>query len=183
MRDNNDIDLVEFLTEPSEPWKRSVFIGGSGLFCAGWTNESKIFLLFQDYYVIANPITGEREEVVEDSDLLQYLSKDNLEFKIEKINQKIKVFGIRGGEGNHYTSDFWSLRSFYINLDHFLIGLENLKNRRKHNIEYWKNYDLIKLERLEYTALKFGFSPDEKHFGIFGSSGVEIFSRSKVIAY
>jgi hypothetical protein len=43
--------------------------------------------------------------------------------------------------------------------------------------KYWKAFDLISLNRLEYTTLTYGFSPNEKHFGIFGSAGAEIFRR------
>lgn len=42
---------------------------------------------------------------------------------------------------------------------------------------HWQGYELISLSRLEYSELKFGFSPNEKHFGIFGSAGAEIFTR------
>jgi hypothetical protein len=102
--------------------------------------------------------------------------KTILEFRIDNINQSIKVFGLRGGNGNHMTSDFWGLDSFHPGLGEQIVGLHNLKDRNN-NSEYWRNFELIKLERLEYFTLTYGFSPNEKHFGNFGSSGAEIFTR------
>lgn len=112
----------------------------------------------------------------EDCSAMSKFSKDNLEYTIDELNQTIKVFGLKGGNGNYLTSDHWILDSFHPGLGKQVVGLINLKD--KINIpEYWKNFNLIKLKRLEYFTLTYGFSPNEKHFGVFGSGGVEIFSR------
>ena len=109
---------------------------------------------------------------------MKKFSKDNLEFTIDELEQTIKVFGLRGGDGNHYTSDFWDSTSFSPSLYEQIIGIQNIKTRNSQS-EYWKEFELISLKRLEYHNLKFGFSPNEKHFGIFGSAGAEIFSRDQ----
>ena len=169
---------IDHITEPQEPWGNRVVISGAGIIAGGWTIDNKIFLLSSDGYSISNPLTGEREirNQDEENTAMSKFSKDNLEFKIDELNQTIKVFGLRGGNGNHLTTDQWNLNSFHLGIGEQIVGLRNFRDR-KNEPEYWKNFDLIKLERLENFTLTYGFSPNEKHFGIFGSSGAEIFSR------
>lgn len=164
------------LDEPKLPWLRGKFIGGSGLIACGWTNDNKVFMLFPDYYIIANPITGIREIMIEEDNILNYLSKDNLEFKLKELNQKIKVFGLRGGNGNHFTSDRWEIIEIQQDSQAKIFGITDLQNLGQTTQTFWKNYNLIKLLNIEFGQWS-GFSPDEKHFGIFGSGGVELFSR------
>ncbi|KXX66880.1 hypothetical protein [Flammeovirga sp. SJP92] len=168
--------IKTYLTEPSAPWKRGSFIGGAGLFACGWTQDNKVFMLFPDYFIIADPLTGERESMIEDDDLIQRLSKDNLEFDLKEGNQKVKVFGLRGGNGNHFTTDRWSLIEIQQESQEKIFGITDYKHFGRSENEFWKNYDLIKLHELEFGQWC-GFSPDEKYFGIFGSGGAEIFYR------
>lgn len=170
--------LFDNLDLAPHPWRKSVVISAAGIIASGWTSNSKIFLLSSDGYSVSDQLTGEIEirNYDEDNTAMDKLSSDNLEFRIDEINQTIKVFGLRGGNGNHVTSDFWSLDSFHPGLENQIIGIRNLKERNK-DIKYWRNYTLLKLERLEYDTLKYGFSNDEKYFGIFGSGGAEIFCR------
>jgi hypothetical protein len=169
-------DIKTYLTEPNLPWKRGAYIGGAGLFACGWTEDNKAFMLFPDYYVIVNPITGEREKMIEDDKLIERLSKDNLEFDLKENNQKIKVFGLRGGNGNHYTTDRWILTEILLDSQEKIFGITDYNHFGRSEPIFWKNYDLINLENLEYGQWC-GFSPNEKYFGIFGSGGVEIFDR------
>jgi hypothetical protein len=171
-------NLFDRLTNPKSPWIKKVIIPAAGIFASGWTNDNKVFLLSTDGYSVSDPLTGKIEIMNHDEDntAMDKFSIDNLEFRIDEINQTIKVFGLRGGNGNHITSDNWSLDSFHPGLGEQIVGLQNLKDRNN-NSEYWQNFELIKLERLEYFTLTYGFSPNEKHFGIFGSGGAEIFSR------
>lgn len=169
-------DIQTYLTDLSSPWRRGAFIGGAGLLACGWSEDNKIFMLFPDYFVIGNPITGEREFMVENDELLNRLSIDNLEFDFKEVGQKIKVFGIRGGNGNHYTSDGWSLIEIQQDSQEKIFGITNCRNFERSEGIFWKNYDLIKLNRLEFGQWC-GFSPDERYFGIFGSGGVEVFKR------
>ncbi len=171
-------NLFDYLINPKIPWEKKVVIPAAGIFASGWTNDNKVFLLSSDGYSVSDPLTGEIEIMNHDEDntALDKFSNDNLEFRLDEINQIIKVFGQRGGNGNYMTSDFWSLDSFHLGLGEQIVGLKNLKDRSNKS-EYWRNFDLIKLERLEYFALTYGFSPNEKHFGIFGSGGAEIFTR------
>ncbi|MGV6860196.1 MAG: hypothetical protein ACWA41_00400 [Putridiphycobacter sp.] len=171
-------NLFDYLTEPQEPWGNRVVISAAGIIAGGWTRDNKVFLLSPDGYTVSNPLTGEREIRNRDkvNTAMSKFSKDNLEFTIDELNQTIKVFGLRGGNGNHLTSDHWNLDSFHPRIGEQIIGLQNLKNR-KNEPEYWRNFELIKLDRLETSTLTYGFSPNEKHFGIFGSGGAEIFSR------
>ncbi len=170
--------LFENISSPKNVWTGKTVILAAGIIAAGWTNDNKVFLLSSDGYSISNPLTGENEIMNHDvGDMaMNNFSKDNLEFSIDELKQTIKVFGLRGGNGNHLTSDFWSLDSFHPRLGEQIVGLQNLKDRNN-NPEYWRNFELIKLERLEYFRLTYGFSPNERHFGIFGSGGAEIFSR------
>lgn len=172
---NNLIDLVK---DPPLPWTNRIVISASGIIASGWTKENKVFLLSADGYSVSDPITGNREirNYDENNIAMSKLSKDNLEFTIDELCETIKVFGLRGGNGNHITSDFWNLDSFTPSLGEQIIGLTNDKLRKREN-EYWEEFDLISLIRLEYTTLTYGFSPNEKHFGIFGSAGAEIFTR------
>ena len=169
-------DIKTYLTEPNLPWRRGPFIGGSGLFACGWTKESKIFMLFPDYYVVGDPQTGEQLILNEDNNLLDYLSKDNQEFDLKELNQSIKVFGLRGGNGNQYTTDRWSLIEVMQDSQEKIFGLTDYKHFGRSEQIFWKNYDLIDLKNLEFGQWC-GFSPNEKSFGIFGSGGVEIFNR------
>ena len=170
--------LFYCLTNPKSPWLKKSVIPAAGIFANGWTNDNKVFLFSSDGYSVSNPLTGEIEIMNHDEDntAMDKLSKDNLEFRLDELNQTIKVFGLRGGNGNHLTSDFWSLDSFHPRLGEQIVGLQNLKDKSNKS-EYWRNFDLITLERLEYFTLTYGFSPNEKHFGIFGSGGAEIFTR------
>ena len=168
----------DYLTEPQEPWGNRIVISAAGIIAGGWTNDNKVFLLSADGYSVSHPLTGEREirNRDEENTAMSKFSEDNLAFKIDELNQNIKVFGLRGGNGNHLTSDNWNLDSFHPGLGQQIIGLRNF-NERNNESEYWKNFTLIRLERLENFTLTYGFSPNEKHFGIFGSGGAEIFSR------
>jgi hypothetical protein len=169
-------NIKEHLSEPSAPWKRGPFIGGAGLLAGGWTPESKVFMLFPDYYAVRNPITGENERICEEGDVLNYLSKDNLEYQLKGSDQKIKVFGLRGGNGNHLTSDRWQLNEILQDSQEKIFGITNLRKVGRSSQTFWKNYKLIQLNNLEFGEWC-GFSPDEKNFGIFGSGGVELFYR------
>ena len=169
-------DIRKYLAEPGLPWKRGPYIGGAGLFACGWTEDNRVFLLFPDYYVICNPLTGQREIMIEDDETLSYLSKDNLEYDLKELNQKIKVFGLRGGNGNHFTTDRWSITEISTDSQEKIFGMTDYRNfGRRENI-FWKNYNLIVLKNLEFGQWC-GFSPNEKSFGIFGSGGVELFNR------
>lgn len=174
----NKLNIVDFAKNPPIPWTNRVVISAAGIISSGWTNDNKVFLFSSDGYSISDPIPGNIEirNYDEDNTAMKRFSKDNLEFTIDEINQTIKVFGLRGGDGNHCTTDFWYLASFTPSIGEQLVGLQNMKTRKAQEA-YWKEFDLILLTRLEYTNLKFGFSPNEKHFGIFGSAGAEIFTR------
>ena len=171
-------NLFNYLTEPSEPWGSRIVIPAVGIIAGGWTNGNKVFLLSADGYSVTDPRTGEREirNRDEGNSAMSKFSTDNLEFRIDELNQTIKVFGLRGGNGNHLTIDHWNLDSFHPGLGEQIVGLRNFKDR-KNESKYWKNFDLIRLERLENFTLTYGFSPNEKHFGVFGSGGAEVFSR------
>lgn len=170
-------NLIDFVKEPSLPWTNRVIVSAAGIIASGWTLDNKVFLLSSDGYSISDPITGQRDirNYDEDNSAMSKFSKDSLEFTIDELGQTIKTFGLRGGDGNHYTTDFF-LTSFSPSLGESIVGIRNMKTRQNQT-EYWKEFELISLIRLEYTALKFGFSPNEKHFGIFGSGGAEIFTR------
>lgn len=174
----NKTALIDFVNEPSLPWRNRVVISAAGVIASGWTNDNKVFLFSSDGYSVSDPTTGNREirNYDEDNTATKKFSRDNLEFTIDELGQTIKIFGLRGGDGNHCTTDFWDLTSFSPSLGEEIVGIRNVKTRQYQN-EYWKEFDLISLTRLEYTELKFGFSPNEKHFGIFGSAGAEIFTR------
>lgn len=169
-------DIRAYLGEASHPWKRGAFIGAAGVLAAGWTEDNKVFILCPDYFLLANPLTGEREFLIEGTLLLKRLSKDNLEFDLKELKQKIKVFGVRGGNGNHYTTDGWHLIEVMQDSQEKIFGMSNHKHFGRTEQVFWKNYDLLKLRHLEY-GLWWGFSPNEKSFGIFGPGGVEIFNR------
>jgi hypothetical protein len=175
-KDKNN--LIDFVKDPSLPWTNRVVVSAAGIIASGWTLDNKVFLFSSDGYSLSDPITGQRElrNHNEDNSAMTNFSKDNLEFTIDELAQTIKIFGLRGGDGNHCTTDFWELTSFSPSLGEQIVGIRNIKTR-KSQTEYWKEFDLISLSRLEYTELKFGFSPNEKHFGIFGSGGAEIFTR------
>lgn len=175
----NRTSLIDFVKEPSLPWKNRIVIPAAGIIASGWTHSNKVFLFSSDGYSVSDPITGQREirNYDEDNTAITKFSKDNLEFTIDELGQTIKIFGLRGGNGNHCTTDLWDLASFSPSLEEQIVGLRNIK-ARQNQTEYWREFDLISLTRLEYTELRFGFSPDEKHFGIFGSGGAEIFTRA-----
>lgn len=171
-------NLFEHMTEPKKPWGNRVVIRAAGIIAAGWTSDNKVFLLSSDGYSVSHPLTGEREIWNRDQEntAMSKFSEDNLEFTIDELQQTIKVFGLRGGNGNHLTSDHWNLDSFHSGIGEQIVGIRNFKDR-KNEAEYWKNFDLVKLERLENFTLTYGFSPNERRFGIFGSGGAEVFSR------
>ncbi|CAH0337644.1 hypothetical protein FVB9288_03417 [Flavobacterium sp. CECT 9288] len=65
-------------------------------------------------------------------------SKDNLEFN-DELGQTIKIFGLRGGDGNHCTTDFWNLDSFSPSLGEQIIGIQNIKTRQNHRLNIGKS--------------------------------------------
>ena len=170
--------LFNHLGDPPEPWEKRVIIPASGIIAGGWTKDSKIFLLSSNGYSVINPLTGEIEirNWDEDNSANSNFSSDNLEYTISELNETVRVFGLRGGNGNHLTSDYWNLDSFCPGLGQQIVGLINLEDKSNYP-EYWRNFYLIELKRLEYFTLTYGFSPNEKCFGIFGSGGAEVFSR------
>lgn len=102
-------NMFDGLTDPPEPWTNRKIISASGIIASGWTLDNKIFLLSADGYSISNPISGEIEvrNYDESDTAMSKFSKDNLEFTVDEIKQTIKIFGLRGGNGNHLTSDRW----------------------------------------------------------------------------
>ncbi len=174
----NKANLLDFVREPSLPWTNRVVIDGAGIIASGWTLDNKVFLFSSTGYSVTDPITGQTEirNYDEDDTARKKFSKDNLEFTIDELGQAIKIFGLRGGDGNHMTTDFWNLTSFSPALGEQVIGIRNPKTRVNQS-EYWKEFELVALIRLEYSSLKSGFSPNEKHFGIFGTGGAEVFTR------
>lgn len=174
----NRNQLLDFVGEVPFPWVKRVVIPASGIIASGWTSKNKVFLLSSNGYSITDPITEQREvrNYDEDDSAMKKLSRDNLEFRIDELDETIKIFGLRGGDGNHLTSDSWFLDSFTPSLGEQIVGIQNYKTSIRKD-KYWKEFILISLKRLEYSNLKYGFSPNEKHFGIFGSAGAEIFTR------
>jgi hypothetical protein len=175
---NKTTKLLDFVSEPSFPWTNRVIISAAGIIASGWTNNNKVFLFSSEGYSISDPQTGQIEirNYDEENTATRKFSKDNLEFTIDEIKQTIKIFGLKGGNGNHLTSDFWNLDSFTPSLGEQIVGIKNTKIQNSQK-DYWREFNLISLARLEYTTLTFGFSPNEKHFGIFGSGGAEVFTR------
>lgn len=60
---------------------------------------------------MSDPITGQREirNYDEDNSAMSKFSRDNLESTIDEIGETIKVFGLRGGDGNQQrTSGNWT---------------------------------------------------------------------------
>lgn len=182
-----DEDQKEFITkfkklklgEPFEPWTKRVIIPAAGVIACGWTKDNKAFIYSTGGYSVSDPSSGERivRNRIEDSSSKSNVSDNNLEFYIEEIDENIKIFGISGGDGNYQTNDGWSLIRFSPTLIHEVIGIKKPYNRKKGNVGLLEDLQLIKLDRLEYFELKIGFSPNQKHFGIFGSGGAEIFTR------
>lgn len=175
---NDKINLRELVKEPPLPWANRIVISAAGIIAGGWTLDSKVFLFSSDGYSVSEPKSGviEIRNYDEENNAIKKFSKDNLEFTIDELQQTIKVFGLRGGDGNHCTTDFWDLTSFSPSLGEHIVGIKNLKSHHSHSL-HLRGYELISLSRPEYTELKFGFSPNEKHFAIFGSAGAEIFTR------
>jgi|SRR5690348_455509 len=171
-------NLEDFVKDPPFPWSNRVVISAAGVTASGWTKNNKIFLYSADGYSVTDPSTGQLEirNYDEDNSASKSFSRDNLEFTINELEETIKIFGVYGGDGSHLTSDQWNLESFHPSLGEQFIGIQNL-SRYRNEPDYWRNFELISLLRLEYASLKCGFSLNEKHFGIFGSGGAEIFSR------
>ncbi|MGN7784609.1 hypothetical protein ACTJIJ_08785 [Niabella sp. 22666] len=171
-------ELINYVKDPPLPWSNRVVVPAAGIIASGWTLTNKVFLFSADGYSVSDPVTGQREirNYDEDNTAIKKISKDNLEFTIDELHETIKIFGLRGGNGNYLTSDHWNLDSFTPSLGEHIVGIRNYKTRLKKEF-YWQEFTLISLVRLEYTTLTYGFSPNEKHFGIFGSAGAEIFTR------
>ncbi|MCI4669212.1 MAG: hypothetical protein MRZ79_13840 [Bacteroidia bacterium] len=172
-------ELFNHLADPPAPWRNRVVLPAAGILASGWTSENKVFLLSSDGYSISDPVSGEREirNRDEDGTAMDNISEDNLEFHIPELNETIKIFGLSGGNGNHLSRDHWELASFHPALGQQIVGIRNIIKDFNH-VVYWKSFKLIRLERLEHVKLTYGFSPSQKNFGIFGSAGAEIFTRT-----
>lgn len=172
--------LIDNVTDEITGWKLKHIIPAAGILASGWTKDNKVFLLSSDGYSISNIEILKREvrNYDEGNTVTKGISKDNLSISINEYKEPLKIFGIWGGDGNHFTEDSWGLEKFSQSLYEETIGIRNYKATSNEK-EHWKNFQLIKLERLEYTGLKMGFSPNQKYFGIFGSGGAEIFERKK----
>ena len=173
------VNLIEHAGLPPLPWHNRIVISAAGVLAAGWTRNDRLLLISADGYSISNPLTGEIEIRNREQDLRNYFSKDFSEFKPTELDHIVKVFGVRGGDGIHCTEDGWELRSFHPNLNTQIVGIRQSNQQLRHS-EYWRNFSLISLTRLEYNSLKFGLSPGESSFCIVGSGGAEIFSRAEI---
>lgn len=161
------------LEEPFEPWKITTEINFEGLFACGWTQSNDIVLVAYGGYEVR---TVQGELVYSDYNQLSYdlMSKDNLSFKIR--DEKIKIFGLYGGNGNLVSSSGWKLELVYPNWPNGVV-LMRRPNKSGETLDFWEGCKLLKVNSLDYTGLKCGFSNDENSFIISGSNGIEVFSK------
>ena len=173
----NNAALTRFTRQHLDGWRLGKVISASGVMMSGWTDDNRVFLLSPEVYSITDigATRNGSNYKIEGEFFSSSLSKDNLTISIDN-QEKINIFGIWGGDGCHYTEDRWQLERFYQSHYEEVIGIRNNSNKKVAK-GYWENFQLIKLHRLEYVKLKMGFSPDQNHFGIFGSGGAEIYTR------
>lgn len=104
--------------DPFAPWTKRTVIPAAGVYASGWTAKSKVFLMSTSGYSVSEPDSGERilRNYEDDDKAQKIISKDNLEFYIEELNEKINIFGLSGGDGNHCSSDGLGADKIYTNV-------------------------------------------------------------------
>jgi hypothetical protein len=156
--------------EPPLPWKRGAVVRAAGVFAGGWDKQENFLLISWDGYSLTHPVSGERLIINLDSEgLYDKLSTTDLSFYLPEHEETIAIFGVRGGDGIHVTQDGWISKVLYPWWPHFLLTLD------KGGLES----NGIKLNWLDGSWIKTGFSPSGKHFAVVGEAGLEIFTRPK----
>ncbi len=160
---------------PPLPWKRAVPFFTGGIVAAGWDNADHVVLISHEGYSVTDPLTGDR--LVRDRDAertFAAMSPDNLSFTIPESNERIAIFGLWGGDGNHMTSDGWQLDVIYPwwpRVDVLIRGPRSGPAR-----DYLDSVTLI--DGLSHTTWRgCGFSPSEQHFMLLESDGPKVYTR------
>jgi hypothetical protein len=165
--------------EPPLPWRRIAVIQAAGVFAGGWTQEENFVLISHDGYSVTSSRTGERLLLHLDQEITYDALIDHDQgFVMPESGEQIKIFGLSGGDGIHVSEDGWHLEIIYPWWPQSLAILTQPRKIPSWPHTHWENVHALKLQWVNNSWLKCGFSTSDEHFVIFGTDGAEIFTRS-----
>jgi hypothetical protein len=159
----------ESLNKSIEGWMHHSSVSINGVIAVGWLQNDDIMVIGSDgifvYDIQKKGIVFEDYE----TELKHNISHNNLIYFLENRNEKVNIFGLRGGGGNLLTKDRWHLD--IINLTW------NIKVPRILKYYTQKSFYIELIVPSYESYLYLGFSESENFFLIMGDSGIDIYSR------
>ncbi len=142
----------------------------NGVIAMGWMSKDDIVVIGIDGIFVYDIV--KKKVVIEDyeTSFQKYISNDNLTFCIKTLDEKVDIFGKRGGGGNLLTKDnTWKLEMVPITWNINVPRLLNYKSGGQWFLELHQN---------TYEGnLYLGFSKSEKYFAIMGDRGIDVYSK------
>lgn len=166
------------LVDIPKPWYFRNFFHMEGILAFGWTHDNFLFLCNSDEYQVIN--VSNLDTFIQGREPYEKLNEKMLQFYLPELNERIRIYGLYCGNGKSMTQDGWELKTFYHSWPNSVVGIKHpidYSNLNRPHKKIWEEYDLVKLNTLEYFDLFFSFSLDENAFVIQGSGGIELFSR------
>jgi hypothetical protein len=162
-----------------DPWSNYSSKRAAGVFAGGWTQENEFILLSNDGYSVYQPTTGSYAEFFgtkAKDEMFKNLYEEKLEFILPSTEEKVRIFGVTGGDGIHDIED-WVVEVIY---------------------PWWPNGivvmypdSLLQLETVFPIQLKVvgsgnwikcGFSPSKDILAILGEAGAEFHAKIDLIS-
>lgn len=158
----------EFLVKETEEWSYHSSIALNGIIAIGWFLNDDILVINVDGIYIYDILKKDFIYRDYETSFKEFISDDNLTYFVQSKNEKVNIFGLRGGGGNLLTKDnTWKLELVEIAWNIKVIKVLNYKNRKASFLDLHQN----SFEGNKYL----GFSKSEKYFAIMGDCGVDIF--------
>jgi hypothetical protein len=96
--------LESSLVSEAEVWSHYFSVGIAGILAAGWLENDDVFVHSNSYDSIFEINTKQLIQNVHEEGN-DYMSLDNLHYDVKCRNERIDIFGLRGGDGNRITKN------------------------------------------------------------------------------
>lgn len=156
-------------------WVKSNTLSLNSILAVGWINSKNDLVLLITLEGIFLYDDANSKFILEDyeSDFKEYLTDDNLEFCDFSFGNGVyssKVFGLRGGNGDHFSKD-WTLKFYFCNPELTFVYVQESKHINA--IKYY-----IEPEDLNLNERLFGgFSNNKRKFLICGQNFVSFYKK------
>jgi hypothetical protein len=165
-----DYHRDEVLEKEVRDWKWKSSIRVNGILSVGWFLNNDILVIGADGVFIANCDSGELFYEDYETDFNRNFSPNNLFYTVKERNEKLNVFGLRGGGGNLISPDKkWKIDIVCVTWRFNLIQLSNLRENGSCYIELSDGgYE---------DKLHCGFSEDGNYFLVKSNNSIDVFAR------